>query len=100
MTITVWDKGENFCPECFAVKKAFDLQGVVYETKDLTAPENHEMLEWFKSQGYAKAPIVETPTHRFAGNRPDEVTKVVDEAHSYQQAQVQQAATVLGPGVG
>lgn len=62
MSIIVWDKGDQFCGQCKATKRDLDKAGVAYDTRDITAPENAERLAAFKADGFAQAPIVETPT--------------------------------------
>ena len=82
--ITIWDKGESFCGQCHATKRQFDAEGVVYQTRDITAEENAAKLAEFKEQGHIQAPIVETPTDTWSGMRPDKIKSAAAEARASQ----------------
>lgn len=96
-TITIWDKGEAFCGQCHATKRAFDAEGVVYQTRDITADENAAQLAEFKDQGHLEAPIVQTPTDTWSGMRPDKIKSAAAEARA-SQPQMSQPG-VAGPGL-
>lgn len=66
---TVWTTSN--CVQCMQTKKQFDKLGVVYEEKSLE--ENPLMLEGFKEQGFASAPIVETEIGTWSGFRLDKI---------------------------
>lgn len=97
MTITVWDKGEQFCGQCRATKQAFDKAGVSYQTRDVTAPENADQLQAFKDAGHQQSPIVETPTDTWSGFRPDRVKAAAAMTVATQHQQV--AANTAAPGL-
>lgn len=97
MSITVWDKGEQFCGQCKATKRDLDKAGVVYETRDITAPENAERLAAFKAAGVAQAPIVETPTNTWSGYSPDQIKGAAATAQAAQASTVAAGPVVTGP---
>lgn len=59
------------CVACEQTKKAFDLAGVDYETKDLQS--HSEALDAFLAKGYRSAPIVVTDTDEWSGFNMDKI---------------------------
>ena len=55
--------------QCTATYRELDKLEVEYEVRDLT--QEPEMLELFKSEGFAQAPVVVTESSRWTGFRPD-----------------------------
>ncbi|MDN5655863.1 MAG: glutaredoxin family protein, partial [Kocuria sp.] len=71
------------CPGCFATKRAMDKAGVEYEEIDLST--NPELLQQFKRQSLAQAPIVETQDgDRWSGYNP---TKLREHGLDYRSRQ-------------
>jgi glutaredoxin-like protein NrdH len=95
MTITVWEAPG--CAQCSMVKKRFDKEDIEYQIKDLSDPKNIAQLERFRDQGYAQAPIVQTPNDTFAGYNPAKLEQAVTQARST-QAQTT-GAEFSGPSV-
>ena len=46
------------CPQCNATKRHLDKAGAVYETVDISLPENADTLTAVKALGYQTAPVV------------------------------------------
>ena len=55
------------CVQCMSTKRQFDKLGIKYESVDLT--EHPELLEKFKAEGHATAPIVTTDIKTWSGFR-------------------------------
>ena len=62
------------CMGCAATKRQFDKMGVDYLVIDLS--ERPDLVENFKAQGLAQAPIVQTTTDTWSGMRPDKIKQV------------------------
>lgn len=62
------------CMGCAATKRQFDKMGVDYLVIDLS--ERPDLVENFKAQGLAQAPIVQTSTDTWSGMRPDKIKQV------------------------
>lgn len=62
------------CMGCAATKRQFDKMGVDYLVIDLS--ERPDLVENFKAQGLARAPIVQTSTDTWSGMRPDKIKQV------------------------
>lgn len=95
MTITVWEAPG--CAQCSMVKKKLDKEDIEYQTKDLSDPKHLAQLERFRDQGYAQAPIVQTPNETFAGYNPAKVDQAVTQARSTQVHTT--GAEISGPSV-
>lgn len=62
------------CMGCAATKRQFDKMGIDYLVIDLS--ERPDLVENFKAQGLAQAPIVQTSTDTWSGMRPDKIKQV------------------------
>jgi glutaredoxin-like protein NrdH len=68
VTIIVFTKPA--CPQCDAVRRTLDNDGIAYDTVDLTADD--EARDLVMALGYLRAPVVYAgPDNHFAGFRPD-----------------------------
>ncbi|GMA33670.1 glutaredoxin-like protein NrdH [Litorihabitans aurantiacus] len=74
-TVTVYSKPN--CVQCTATTRALDKHGVSYQVKDLTAPEQADMLAYVTEElGCAQAPVVVVDgddDNHWAGFRPDRI---------------------------
>ena len=67
MNVTVYPKPR--CVQCDATKRALNKAGVEFE--EINLQDHPELVEMFKQQGLAQAPIVETKEgDRWAGYNP------------------------------
>lgn len=59
------------CPGCMATKRALDKSGIDYNQIDLS--QRPDLVQAFKAQGLARAPIVEADGERWSGYNPDKM---------------------------
>jgi len=64
--VTVYTNGPT-CVQCNQTKRMFDKLGIQYTEVDLR--DKPELLDKFKEEGYAAAPIVTTDSKTWAGFR-------------------------------
>lgn len=88
--ITVY--GQPGCGPCTFVQKKLDREHIDYDYVDISAEENRAKLAELQAAGFAKTPIVETPSERFAGMQPDRIEAAIAEARQAQSAQQPKAA--------
>jgi glutaredoxin-like protein NrdH len=69
MTITVYTKPA--CVQCTATYKAFDKQGITYDTVDISL--DTEARDYVMALGYLQAPVVVTENEHWSGFRPDRI---------------------------
>lgn len=48
------------CVQCEAAKRFFTNNGIEFEERDLTAPENEPVYEFIRARGATQAPYIET----------------------------------------
>jgi glutaredoxin-like protein NrdH len=75
-TVTVYTKPA--CVQCNAVKRSLRSKGIPFVEKDLTSEENAEALKWFKSKGYASAPVTQYGDFDFPGFDPISIDRLVE----------------------
>lgn len=59
------------CQQCRATYRALDGKGIEYQIVDLI--DRPDLVETFKAEGLAQAPVVVTDTDRWSGFRPDKI---------------------------
>lgn len=73
--------GKPNCVQCDATERKFKKHGVEYEKVDVSQDEN--ALEFIKSLGYLKAPVVYVSTiegdHHWTGYDVEEISKHITE---------------------
>lgn len=80
MTIIVYSK--QFCVQCNQTKRELTKQGSIYEEIMLDAPENEQLLEDLKTEGFLQAPIVKVITEKgvvmdkWSGFNPEKIANI------------------------
>lgn len=70
--VKVYSK-EN-CVQCNATYRALGKVGIKYEV--IMLEDNPELVEQFRSEGFAQAPIVDTGDEKWSGFRPDKIKEL------------------------
>ncbi|MFA3762139.1 glutaredoxin-like protein NrdH [Yersinia sp. 2538 StPb PI] len=73
MSIIIYSKPD--CVQCNATYRAFDKQGISYQTIDLTA--DLQALNHVKSLGYQQVPVIIAGNEHWSGFRPDKINALV-----------------------
>ncbi|MGP2541948.1 glutaredoxin-like protein NrdH [Yersinia sp. 2541 StPb PI] len=73
MSIIIYSKPN--CVQCNATYRAFDKQGISYQTIDLTA--DLQALNHVKSLGYQQVPVIIAGNEHWSGFRPDKINALV-----------------------
>jgi glutaredoxin-like protein NrdH len=70
--VTVYTKPN--CPQCVQTKRVLDRNNVEYKTVDLT--EDPASMKMVQELGFASAPVVITPTDKWAGFKLDKLQEL------------------------
>ncbi|WP_431711471.1 glutaredoxin family protein [Glutamicibacter uratoxydans] len=77
MNITVY--GQDDCAYCDELMKYYQRRGIPTQYVNLSNPQNADILQRLKDQGFGSTPIVETSNNAWCGRRKDlEVKSVLD----------------------
>lgn len=71
--------GTEDCVQCKRSTVLLDKEHVPYEYIDLGLEKNQAKLAALRAAGFQQAPVIETPTERFAGFDPDRIKKAAAE---------------------
>lgn len=74
MTVTVLSMPS--CVQCNATYRGLDAAGIEYEVEDMS--QDQEALEYAKSLGYMRAPVVITDGDHWSGFRPDKIKELAE----------------------
>lgn len=84
MAITIY--GQDDCSYCEETRKYYERQGIPAEYVNLSKPQNAQILEKLRKEGYSSTPIVRTTNQTWQGRRPD---LLVQSALEYRQEEQQ-----------
>lgn len=73
--VVVWTKPA--CQQCRMVKFRLEAANIPFVEADITVPENHHDLDYFRSLGYSSAPITEFGEIAVPGFIPSEIDQII-----------------------